>query len=225
MSQLPPTAPFDPDPPVAVVRETLLSRSPHPSSRAFAAAGVATLGVVSAIYWGDVGGLRDALPASGGDVLLRGEYWRLFTCLGVHADGRHLLANAALFGILAYLLRGYFGVVAFPLLPVLMGGVTTALTLPVYRPDTQLVGASGMVYAMAGFWLVLYLLVERRVGPGKRLVRATGFALIVLAPTVLEPQVSYRAHAIGFAVGTLAGAAFFAVRRDRIREAERIEWE
>jgi rhomboid protease GluP len=225
MSQPPLPVAFEPEPPVAVVRETLLSRSPHPSSRAFAGAGVATLCVVSAVYWADLGGLGDSLPASGGDVLSRGEYWRLLTCLGVHADGRHLLANAALFGILAYLLRGYFGPVAFPLLPVLMGAATTALTLPAYRPDTQLVGASGMVYAMAGFWLVLYLLVERRLRPAKRVLRATGFALVVLAPTVLEPRVSYRAHAIGFVLGTLVGAAFFALRRERIREAERVEWE
>ena len=215
----------DDDVPVQVIRETLLSRSPAASSRAVAAAGVAVLLLVSGVYWTDAAGLAEALPASREAVLQRGEYWRLLTSLGAHADARHLLANSALFGVLAYLLHGYFGSAVFPGLATALGVLTTALTVSGYPAQVRLVGASGMVYAMAAFWLTLYMLVERRLRPGRRLLRATGFGLIVLFPTAFEPQVSYRAHAIGFALGATAGAAFFAQRRSALRAAERVAWE
>jgi len=216
---------LDTDAPVRVVRETLLSRRPDPASARVAGIGVAVLVATSALYWSDLGGLSQILPASRETVIGRGEYWRLISSLGAHSDAVHLLANSALFGILAYLLFGYYGGVAFPVLATLLGAATTALTLLGYPEHVRLVGASGMVYVMAGFWLALYLLVERRLRPSRRLLRAVGFATIVLLPTAIEPRISYRAHAIGFVLGSAAGVAFFAVRRDALRAAERSSWE
>jgi rhomboid protease GluP len=208
-----------------VVRETLLSRRPHPAAGRAALAGVALLVATSLLYWNGPPGVAHGLPASGESVFGRGEYWRLVSSLGAHSDPSHLLANAALFGLLSYLLFGYFGAAAYPALATLLGAATTGIALLGYPPDARLVGASGMVYAMAGFWLALYLLVDRRLRPGRRLLRALGFAAIVLLPTAIEPQVSYRAHAIGFALGGTTGVLFFAARRRVLRAAERVEWE
>jgi len=57
------------------------------------------------------------------------------------------------------------------------------------------------------------------------LLRAMGFAAIVLLPTAIEPRVSYRAHAIGFALGAAAGTLFFGLRHRRLRAAEQVHWE
>jgi membrane associated rhomboid family serine protease len=76
---------------------------------------------------------------------------------------------------------------------------------------------------MAAFWLTLYLLVERRTSLRDRIVRAIGFGLIVLVPTAVEPQVSYRTHALGFAAGIALGLAYFVKRKDELRAAERVE--
>lgn len=216
---------WDTSPPVRVVRETLLSQRPDPASGRVAGMGVAILVATSALYWSDVAGLGQAFPASRESVMGRGEYWRLISSLGAHSDAVHLLANSALFGLLAYLLFGYYGGVAFPLLATLLGAATTGLTLLGYPAHVRLVGASGMVYVMAGFWLVLYLLVERRLRPSRRLLRAVGFATLVLLPTAIEPRISYRGHAIGFALGAVSGVLFFAVRRDALRAAEQVDWE
>jgi rhomboid protease GluP len=213
------------EPPIRVVRETLLSRRPHPAAARAALAGVSLLIATSVLYWSDPSGAAGGLPASRESVFGRGEYWRLLSSLGAHSDAAHLLANAALFGLLSYLLFGYYGAIVFPGLATLLGAATTGITLLGYPPEARLVGASGMVYAMAGFWLALYLLVERRLRPGKRLLRALGFAAILLLPTAIEPRVSYRAHAIGFALGGAAGALFFGARREALRAAERVEWE
>lgn len=208
-----------------VVTETLLSRKPARGSLAVAAASVAMLLLGSLVYWTDAFGLARFLPANREAVFGHFEYFRLFTSILAHADFEHFAANALVFGLLAFLLYGYYGALVFPVLSLANGALTTALALSTYEPDTYLVGASGVVYWMGGFWLSLYLLVERRVGIGKRMLRAVGFSIIVLIPTVFEPEVSYRAHAIGFGLGVAFGLAYFAARKSTLRAAEKMELE
>jgi len=208
-----------------VVTETLLSRKPARGSLGVAAASVALLLAGSLVYWTNAAGLARFLPASREAVFGRSEYWRLFTSILAHADFQHFAANALVFGLLAFLLYGYYGAPVFPVLSFVNGALTTSLSLTTYDPDTLLLGASGVVYWMAGFWLSLYLLLERRVTLGKRMVRAVGFAIVVFIPTTLEPRVSYRTHAIGFGLGVAFGLAYFAARKRTLRAAERLEME
>ena len=175
------------------------------------------------IYWTDTLGLASQLAATPEMVFERREYWRLLTAIGAHANFEHLLSNAIVFGLLSYLLYGYFGAVVYPLLILSFGVVVMGISLATYPPLTILVGASGVTYLMAGFWLTLYLFVERRFSPGKRLLRSIGFSLIVLMPTVFEPTVSYRTHALGFGVGVLLGLVYFHYKKESLRRAERVE--
>ena len=159
------------------------------------------------------------------DVVQNGQIWRVATGAAVHSDLRHLVSNAILFGLFAYLLFGYFGFWMFPVLVVLLGCLTNYLALLTYPPSTQLLGASGVVYVMAGLWLSIYVLVERRLAIGKRLLRAIGLGLIVLLPATFQPQVSYRTHAIGLLIGLFSGVLVFFVVRETIRQAEVREYE
>lgn len=213
------------EPLTPVIKETYLSHPPQSGSLAMAILSVAALTALSVCYWFDPGGLAAFLPATSEWVFQRGEYWRLLTSMGIHADLRHLLSNLPGFGILSYLLYGYFGAWVYPAAVLVCGTLVTGLSLRTYPPETILLGASGVVYLMAGFWLTLYFCIERRLSLGMRLVRITGFSLILLVPSALEPQVSYRTHALGFALGALSGAAYFVFRAKEIRGAERIEWE
>ena len=208
-----------------VVTETLLSRKPARGSLAVAAASVFVLFLGSLVYWTNAAGLARVLPASRAAVFERSEYFRLFTSLLAHADFQHFATNALAFALLAFLVYGYYGSLAYPVLSLVSGALTTALSLTTYDADTVLLGASGVVYWMAGFWLSLYLLVERRVTLGKRIVRAVGFTIVVLIPTTLEPQVSYRTHAIGLGLGVILGLAYFAARKPTLRAAEKMELE
>ena len=219
--------PLKPPPPraVGIVRETHLSRKPAATSGWIALASVALLSGVSAIYWTDTLGLTSELAATPEMVFDNGEYWRLFTTIGTHANFQHLLSNAIVFGVLSYLLYGYFGAVAYPILALTGGVAVTGLSLSTYPPMTILVGASGVVYLMAGFWLTLYLFVERRFSPAKRLLRAIGFSLIVLMPTVFEPTVSYRTHLFGFGLGMALGLGYFYFNKLALRRAERVEFD
>jgi rhomboid protease GluP len=208
-----------------VVTETLLSRKPARGSLGVAAASVLLLLAGSLVYWTNAAGLGRYLPASREAIFDRSEYWRLFTSILAHADFEHLAANALAFGLLALLLYGYYGALVYPVLSLATGALTIALSLATYAPGTLLVGASGVVYWMGGFWLALYLLVERRLRLGKRTVRAAGFSILVFLPTVFEREVSYRTHAIGFGLGVAFGLAYFTARKAALRAAERMEME
>lgn len=149
--------------------------------------------------------LGDKLWASGEAVFGHGEYWRLVTSLLTHADIVHLLTNALFFLVFGWLLRAYFGILVFPVASFVIGVVTTLLTIALYEPHMQLVGASGMVYGMAALWLVFYLRYDTDHYPSMRILRAVGFVMIMLLPTTLHPTVSYLAHAIGFGIGIATG--------------------
>ncbi len=208
-----------------VIKETYLTRKPAPRSQWVALGSVAVLFMASLVYWSDLFGIASLLPASRESVYFRGEYWRLGTSNLIHADFQHFLANGVVLGVLAFLLYGYYGASVYPGLTLFFGAIVTGLALRTYPAQTWLVGASGVVYLMAGFWLALYLMLERRVGIGKRLVRAIGFGVIVLVPTAFEPAVSYRTHLIGFLVGIGFAIAYFSKHKERLRAAERIAYE
>ena len=146
-----------------------------------------------------------AVPAgfwvSGESIFNRHEYWRLFTALLVHADWGHLLANSPLLIIFSWYLRTYFGLLMFPIISIATGVMTNLTTVYKYPESVRLVGASGMVYAMVAMWLVLYTHFETRFTPLTRLMRAVGFALVLMAPTSFKPETSYLAHGAGFVVG------------------------
>ncbi|MES2745196.1 MAG: rhomboid family intramembrane serine protease, partial [Bdellovibrionota bacterium] len=143
----------------------------------------------------------NGLVATQRNVFMQGEWWRLITSPFVHADLVHLLANSMLFLVFATLLNNYFGRWAFPVLSVLGAAATEAFALMTYPADVRLVGASGMVYLMAGMWLVYFARHSSHLTPLHRVMRALAFVLIVLLPTSIEPQISYRSHAIGFGLG------------------------
>ncbi|MEQ1876245.1 MAG: rhomboid family intramembrane serine protease [Bdellovibrionia bacterium] len=203
------------------IKSTLLTRKPKSENTivGFLAIGVITL--MSLIYWSGFLGLEPYLAATRTGVFEKHEYWRLFTAILIHADPEHLLSNSIGFGLFSYLLYDYFGFRVFPAATIFLGAAVHLAALATYPAETRLIGASGMVYLMNGTWLALYLLTERRLTVGSRLMRSVGFALAVLMPSTFEQNVSYRTHAIGFVVGVVYGLAYFFLHRKEIRKHER----
>jgi rhomboid protease GluP len=207
------------------VKETWLSRKPQENSGLVAILATLAILLVSVVCWRDPRAY--ALLASDSVGVFRDqEYWKVFSALMVHADLRHFLSNAVLFSVFGYLLYGYFGVWVFPVGAFALGGVVNFLSLSTYLPsEVRLVGASGMVYLMAAFWLTMYLLLERRHTPGRRLLRALGVGAVVLMPGAFDRTISYRTHWIGAVTGLLAALVFFRLFRARFRAAEVSETE
>jgi rhomboid protease GluP len=125
-------------------------------------------------------------------------------------------------GILSYFVFGYFRWTVYPFTALLFAGLTNALTLYSMPESTYLIGASGMVYWLAGFWLTLFIFIERQHSLTQRIVRSLGVALMTLFPSTLEAQVSYKAHGIGFLLGLLFAIAYFTIHKASLRSSE--EW-
>jgi len=206
------------------VRETLLSRKPRRDSLRVAAVFVLLVVGTSLLGWRNGGALLPSLSASQA-ALERHEYWQLVTAVGAHSDLEHLFSNIIFVALFSYLLYGYFGFWVFPVLGVALSALANYLSLLTYPAGVSLVGASGLVYWMAGFWLSMYLAVERTLSPGKRVMRAVGIALVILLPTTFQEDVGYRVHAIGFGLGIIAAFFYFRRNRKAIRAAEVVEVE
>jgi len=207
------------------VRETLLSRKPREWSLEITAVFLAMIMGISLLAWRNGADLLPTLAATSEGVLRKREYWRLLTAVAVHADPVHVLSNAILLAFFTYLLFGYFGFWVFPVMSLVMAGLTNYISLLTYPPEVSLIGASVLVYWMAGFWLSMYLLVERSVSPGKRVLRAICLALLVLLPSTFQANVSYRTHAIGLVLGIVSALVYFQCNRESIRAAEVVELE
>jgi rhomboid protease GluP len=207
------------------ISETFLSRKPERSSSLAGLASIVAIFVSSVIFWDNKWDLAQWLPASGETVFHKHQYWRLLTGILVHSDFMHFFSNAIPLAFFSSLLYGYFGFAIFPLLMLALGCFIHLISILTYPPGATLVGASGVVYCMAGFWLTLYVLIERRYSVANRLMRSIGFFLIVFIPSTFDPSVSYRAHAIGFVCGILAAVLYFVINRKIIREAETFELE
>lgn len=205
------------------VRETLLSRKPREFSRHVTVISVLMILWITLLTWQNHAALLSNLAATRNGVLENREYWRLITSIMVHADMGHLLSNILFIALFSYLLFGYYGIWVHPVLSVASAGLINYISLLTYPAGTSLIGASGLVYWMAGFWLTMYMMVERSLVVGKRIMRSTGVTLIVLFPSTFQENVSYRAHAIGFGMGVILAFAYFQRNRQSIRAAEVVE--
>ena len=205
------------------IAETYLSRPPRKQSAAVSFACIAVIFLLSFIYWGNSFGLRDQLVATHQNVFAQHQYWKLITSILVHADLNHFFSNSIGLFIFGYLLYGYFDFYVYPLATFVLGILVQIVSLATYPPEYSVVGASGVVYFMAAFWLTLFVLIERRFGFFKRMLRSIGFACVMLLSSTFDPAISYRTHAIGFAVGMTFGIVYFLVKKTEIRAAEVID--
>lgn len=159
---------------------------------------------VSLLSWSNLG---VSFAVSRNSVFSGDEPWRLITALFDHANLGHLGSNMIPLLFFGWMLHAYFGMWAFPLVPLMIGVASNLATVAFYPPHVRLLGASGMIYGMYSLWLVLFLRHDKETNLAKRTMRAVGFALILLLPSQYEPNVSYLAHANGFVGGLVSGAA------------------
>lgn len=150
-------------------------------------------------------GWIESLSVSRNSVFHDQEWWRIFSAQFQHADTKHLLNNLLPFVGLGWILWGYFGMTAFPVVPVLAGGVANLIAILTYPPEVHVVGLSGTVFAMAGLWAALYIKNDFRYTVRKRVLRAAGFILVLFFPLSLDQNVSDRVHILGALAGVAAG--------------------
>lgn len=200
--------------------QTLITTKPDSKSFLVSAGMLLIIGIVTQIFWKDLYGVADLLPVSKKSLFVHGEVWRAFTATLIHADLGHYLSNAYMLFIFGYFIYGYFGAMVYPLYGFLLSGIVNALTVVTYPEETRLLGASGMVYWLGGFWLTSYFFIQRQHPPLNRTLRVLGIGVMVFFPTSFVPTTSYRAHAIGFGVGAAFAVLHFFLNKSSIRSYE-----
>ena len=122
--------------------------------------------------------------------------------------------------ILTYFVTSFYGSFISVGLGFIMGMIINYFVISGYQTDTTLVGASGVIYYLWGFWLVLYVCISKHMHIIGRLIRIGGIFLILLVPTTYSPSTSYMAHYIGFGVGFITGLVYYLLNHKKIAEFE-----
>lgn len=198
-----------------------LTKEHYDSGKVVALIFLAVCFSASFFYWGPKVEIAKLLSASYSEVMEDGETWRLFSTLFVHGDLAHLLANSLMLYILMYFVTSFYGPIISILLNLIMGMVTNYLVLSIYQGDTTLVGISGVVYFLWGFWMILYLFIQNQYSIMKRVLRMGTVFLVLLVPTELSLKTSYLAHGIGFGLGVLVGLFYYLINRSYLHSFER----
>lgn len=167
---------------------------------------LAWVGLISAFYWLSVNsanlraaGLMDSVAVS------RGQWWRLFTAIFLHANLGHLASNAGIGFILLGLGMGRYGT-GIGLLAALMTGVGGNVTTWLIDKNHLSLGASGMVMGALGL-LAAQPITGWRKNPVTLKVLISGVAagIMLFVFMGLSPQSDVMAHFGGFASGLLVG--------------------
>jgi membrane associated rhomboid family serine protease len=165
--------------------------------------------------------IRPALEVDGAQIpaeIARGQVYRLFTAMFVHADVSHLVLNMAALLIMGPLVEEALGPVRFLALYLLagLGGfVVSFLFGPVLGAS---VGSSGAIFGVCGAWFSLAR-VRRR---GDTAAIALLIALL-LGYSFYDTSIDWRAHVGGLATGILVGfGCAWAARRPA---RGRVAWE
>jgi membrane associated rhomboid family serine protease len=139
----------------------------------------------------------------------RGEWWRPFTALTLHADLGHLLANLAFGAIFAWPAGQIFGPGVAWLLIVLGAAGAYALDALLHPPAHALLGASTAVFTALG--LIAAVAWRRRAthritAMQRAAPLVAGVALLAFTGLGGE-RTDVLAHVLGFAAGIAIGAA------------------
>ena len=176
--------------------------------------------ILSQFYWDQTSAISSLLAGNGENVFIKGEYWRLLTSLFIHGDIKHLLSNSLMLYFLMYFVASSYGKLTAMSLFAFGGSLINAVCLSLYDSTTFLVGASGVVYLLWGFWFAVYLFVETQRPFLHRVIRVMGIFLILLVPTSYDPATSYLAHYSGFAIGAILGGIYYLLKSKHLLSFE-----
>jgi rhomboid protease GluP len=175
--------------------------------------------VLSALQWN---GYIDWM-AKPNLVFADGDYWRLVTSIFVHGDLKHLLSNSVMTLVMGYYVSSYFGVKAYPLFGLFVGSVINFLVLMTFKHEIGIVGISGVLYYLWGFWFALYIKLQSHISLTRRLMKVFIVGSFLLIPEVFEVNVSHLSHFLGFVLGILLGIFYYWAKGSWMKSHEK--WE
>ena len=144
-------------------------------------------------------------PGTVDQALFLGQsYAMLITHAFLHAGTIHVLMNTVIFIALGKTLAVYFGL-RLTLLTMLVGAISSGVMFGLLESTSApMVGASGVVFSLIGFWLHVSRAELKRLGRPGRSVASVIISLIVihvLLHVFMGGQIAWQAHFGGFVTG------------------------
>lgn len=192
-----------------VLKKTLLSQKLKSKSLIVTLIIVVLISVITATAMNPFWTIYTKFVASPELVFNQKEYYRLWTTLFVHGGLEHISSNMLLFIPFAVYLINYYGLLFFPLEGIFVGGIINYIVLKTMPIEINLIGISGVVHWMGAAWITLFFLIDKRITPLSRFIKAFGVALILLVPNTFSENISYLSHLVGFVLGIFSGIFYY----------------
>lgn len=192
-----------------VLKKTLLSQKLKSSSFIITLLMVVIVAVITAMAMNPFWPINSKFVANPNLVFNQHQYYRLWTTLFVHGGLEHISSNMLLFIPFAVYLINYFGNLFFPIEGIFIGGIINYIVLKTMPNEVSLIGISGVVHWMGAAWITLFFLIDKRIKPGPRFVKAFGVALILFVPNTFSENISYSSHLVGFVLGIFSGILYY----------------
>jgi membrane associated rhomboid family serine protease len=137
-------------------------------------------------------------------VLLRHEYWRMFTCLFLHDGLLHIAFNMWALWVIGGFVEAALGRAKFLVVYFVSGFAGSVLVLVAAPVNTLVVGASGAIFGIVGALAVHAFLNRGRDLQSRALLGNVVFLLVInLVFSFTAGFVSWQAHVGGLVVGGL----------------------
>ncbi|MGN0166154.1 MAG: rhomboid family intramembrane serine protease [Lachnospiraceae bacterium] len=152
-----------------------------------------------------------------------GEYYRLFTCMFLHAGIDHIVGNMIVLYAAGELLEraaGHISVILIYIGGGLMGSVTSCLYYYSTHQYIESIGASGAVFAVVG-GLIMYMILNRASLMGMGAVRIILFACYALYSGFINQGVDNAAHVGGLMGGSIIYLLIFLINNLREKSGNR----
>jgi rhomboid protease GluP len=134
-------------------------------------------------------------------------YWRLLTCIFIHAGIFHLISNMVVLFIIGYLLEPLIEWRRF-IIVYLVSGLGGSIVSLLWNNLTVAIGASGAIFGLYGVFIALILskVVKNQ---HKDILASLIIFLVYNLINSLKPGIDMAAHVGGLATGLLSGFALF----------------
>lgn len=147
------------------------------------------------------------------ELVTRGDWYRIFTPVLVHANLTHILFNMYALYQLGPAIEARVGIPSYLGLLLAAAGWGGAFAYHLGGPRDALVGASGAIFGLFGLWLHSAFRL-RDTAFGRNLLSSLGLTLALnLALPFLIPGISWQGHLGGLIAGVLIGELWNRVKR------------
>lgn len=134
------------------------------------------------------------------------EYYRLFTCMFLHANFTHFFANMTTLYIFGSRLEAFTNHVVF-LAVYLFSGILANILMLLTPTSGIMLGASGCIFGIIGASLILSYHYKKSLF-GLNYSSIIVIAMINLVSSFYNPQISFAVHLYGFLFGIIFGYVY-----------------